>query len=152
MTWRSPGNDPTTSARPALLSAYDVVAMVEGQAVSPRGSRFVRSGCFWAWATVGVVGALGCVSLGPIAVAPAFICAVLLSRQPVARRSAAGLLAGGGLVCLLVAYLQRAGPGTTCWHTATAVGCDQHLDPLPWALVGVVLLVGALITRPRQSH
>ncbi len=31
-----------------------------------------------------------------------------------------------------VAWVQRAGPGTTCWQTATASGCDQHLNLWVW--------------------
>src|SRR5205807_6389321 len=74
---------------------------------------------FWAWAIVGAAGALGFVSLGPIALGPAMIAGVMMSASRVARQSALGLFAGAGLLCLFVAYVQRQGPGTTCWHTAT---------------------------------
>ena len=50
-----------------------------------------------------------------------------------------GLLSGAGVLLLYVAWAQRAGPGTTCWHTQTASGCDQNLNPLPWLLAGIVL-------------
>jgi hypothetical protein len=42
-----------------------------------------------------------------------------------------------------VAWVQRDGPGTTCWHTATGGGCDQHLNPLPWLVIGIALFVAA---------
>jgi hypothetical protein len=107
---------------------------------------------FWAWATVGAAGAIGLVSLGPIALGPAMIAGAALARSRGARQSALGLFAGAGLLCLFVAYLQRQGPGTTCWHTATGGGCDQHLNPLPWLIVGLMLLVGALVGQSRHSR
>jgi hypothetical protein len=36
-----------------------------------------------------------------------------MTASRAARQSALGLLAGAGLVCLFVAYVQREGPGTT---------------------------------------
>lgn len=102
---------------------------------------------FWAWAAVGAVGALGMVSLGPIALGPALIASAALSTSRTARRSTFGLLAGAGLVSLFIAYVQREGPGTTCWHTATAAGCDQHLNPIPWLSIGLLLLVGAILLQ-----
>jgi predicted membrane channel-forming protein YqfA (hemolysin III family) len=27
------------------------------------------------------------------------------------------------------------------WHTSTASGTDQYLDPLPWLVAGIVLVV-----------
>ena len=110
-----------------------------------------RWGWFWAWAAVGAAGALGLISLGPIALGPAVIAGVAISRSRTGSRSAFGLLAGAGLVSLFVAYVQRDGPGATCWHTATAAGCDQHLDPFPWLVVGVVLVIGAVIAQARSA-
>jgi hypothetical protein len=52
---------------------------------------------------------------------------------------------------LLIAYIQRQGPGTTCWHTATAGGCAQHLDPVPWLLSGLILLSGAILLQTRRG-
>jgi len=73
-----------------------------------------------------------------------------MARTRNGRRSLFGLLAGAGLLCLYVAYVQRDGPGTTCWHTATAAGCDQHLDPIPWLAVGVLLVAAALLGQMRH--
>jgi hypothetical protein len=105
--------------------------------------------CFWSWATVGALAAIGLVSLGPIALGPALIAGVALSASATGRRSRFGLVAGAGLVFLYVAYVQRQGPGTTCWHTATATGCNQHLNPIPWLLTGLVLLVAAIVLQTR---
>ena len=111
----------------------------------------VRCGWFWAWAAVGAAGALGLISLGPIALGAALIAGVAMSRSRSGSRSAVGLFAGAGLLSLFVAYVQRDGPGTTCWHTATAAGCDQHLNPIPWLVVGILLVVGAVIAQARHE-
>ena len=66
---------------------------------------------FWAWAMVGAAGAVGLASRGPIALGPAAIAGVAMTASRVARQSTLGLLAGAGLLCLFVAYVQREGPG-----------------------------------------
>jgi hypothetical protein len=50
-----------------------------------------------------------------------------------------------------VAWVQRDGPGTTCWRTATASGCDQHLNPLPWLLAGAALFVAGFVAHARRG-
>jgi hypothetical protein len=99
--------------------------------------------CFSAWAIVGGLAALGLVSLGPVALGPALLAGAALSANKSARRQRAGLLAGVGLLCVFIAYVQRRGPGTTSWHTATASGSDQHLNPIPWLVFGLLLIVVA---------
>lgn len=105
-------------------------------------------GCvwFWIWALNGVVWSLS-VEFGPLAAEPALLLSALLISRRAARRSAAGLLTGAGLPLLLIAYLQRQGPGATCYHTATRAGCDQHLNPIPWLLIGTVLVLTGLFTQ-----
>jgi hypothetical protein len=108
----------------------------------------------WGWfcvlAAIGAAAALGAVSLGPLAAVPAVIVAGTLVSRPKIRRSAFGLLSGAGFLLLYVAWVQRDGPGTTCWHTATASGCDQHLNPLPWLVLGILFVVtGAAVHAAR---
>ena len=102
---------------------------------------------FWAWALVGCAAALGFVSLGVLALAPVAVTGSLMASRSSIRRSAFGLLSGAGVLLLYVAWAQRAGPGTTCWQTANASGCDHHLNPLPWLLVGVALFVGGIVAH-----
>ena len=111
--------------------------------------RFHLGGCgwFWAWALVGCAAAVGAVSLGPLVLLPvALVGAVMASRESIAR-SASGLATGVGALLLVVAWLHRARPGTTCWHTATGSGCDQHLNPLPWLVIGVVFFSSGIVSH-----
>ena len=106
---------------------------------------------FWAWALVGCAAALGFVSLGVLALAPVALVGALMASRPTIRRSAFGLLSGGGALMLYVAWVQRAGPGTTCWQTARASGCDQHLNPLPWLFVGIAMFIGGIVACARRG-
>jgi hypothetical protein len=106
---------------------------------------------FWAWALIGCAAGLGFVSLGVLALAPVALTGSLMASPPSVRRSALGLLTGVGVLLLYVAWAQRAGPGTTCWQTAKASGCDQHLNPLPWLLVGTALFVGGIVAHARRG-
>lgn len=67
------------------------------------------------------------------------------------RASASGLLTGAGLPLLFVAYVQRDGPGTTCYRAANSVGCNQHLNPVPWLIIGAVLVLTGLLTQTLQG-
>jgi hypothetical protein len=74
----------------------------------------------------------------------------MASRNAI-RRSAFGFLSGVGMLLLYVAWVQRAGPGTTCWHTAQASGCSQHLNPLPWLLIGMGMFIGGIVGYARRA-
>jgi hypothetical protein len=105
---------------------------------------------FWAWAVLGCAAALGFVSLGVVVLAPVAIVGMSMASRPRIRRSAFGLLSGAGILLLYVAWVQRAGPGTTCWQAGTASGCDQHLNPLPWLLAGTTLFVAGIAAHARR--
>jgi hypothetical protein len=106
---------------------------------------------FLAWVLVGVGIAVGFVSLGVLTLVPSLILGAVLASVRTARRSALGLLVGLGLLLVFVAYVQRQGPGTTCWRTATASGCDQHLDPRPWLGAGLTLISVGLVGAWRRG-
>jgi hypothetical protein len=106
---------------------------------------------FWAWALLGCAAALGFVSLGVLVLAPVAVVGALMASKPAVRRSAFGLLTGVGVLLLYVAWVQRAGPGTTCWRTATASGCDQHLNPLPWLLAGLATFIAGIVGHARRG-
>ena len=108
-------------------------------------------GWFLVWAFLGAAVALGAVSLGPLLLLPVALFGVFLLTRPAVRRSAFGLLTGAGALLLCVAWVQRDAPGTTCWHTATASGCDQHLNPLPWLIAGAALVVLGFIAHAHRT-
>jgi hypothetical protein len=109
-------------------------------------------GSFAAWALVGFALALSAVSLGPLVSIPAAVVAVLMIRRPAARRSAFGAPVGAGLLLLFMAYVNREGPGTTCWENETTISCGGHLNPLPWLLLGVAFVVGGFVAYRLRRH
>jgi hypothetical protein len=106
---------------------------------------------FWAWAVLGCAAAVGALAFGMPALAAVVFAGALIAGQGRLRRPALGFVTGLGAPLLYVAWLNRAGPGVTCWGTATATGCDQHLNPLPWFLVGLVLFVGGVVAYSRRG-
>jgi hypothetical protein len=119
-----------------------------------------EAGHVWAWfavwLAVGVALAFSIVdglAYGLFVFPFAIAAAVLLIVRHHFDRSAWGLLCGAGLLSLYVAYVQRKGPGTVSWHTATASGSDTYMDPRPWLVAGVLLIavgVGAFLRRRRS--
>ena len=107
---------------------------------------------FWAWAAVGAL-AVSSLFLGVLTAPPALLLGALVATVGDRRhRSVFGLLTGAGLPLLWVAYVQRQGPGTTCWHTATSAGCDQYLNPVPWLIVGITLVLTGLVAHRRHNR
>jgi hypothetical protein len=111
------------------------------------------TGCawFWAWVLVGVGFAFGFVSfVGVFAALPSAAAAFFLARRrPV--RGVFGLVTGAGAMLLVIAYLQREGPGTVCTRTVTGVTCDQHLNPLPWLVLGLALFAAGVVAHARRA-
>jgi hypothetical protein len=102
------------------------------------------------WAFLGAAAAFGFLALGVLAAIPVALAVWLLTRRAELRRSAFGVLSGIGAILLFVAYVQRRGPGTVCWQTATGSGCDEYLNPWPWLIAGVVLVAAGLIAHARR--
>ncbi len=113
-------------------------------------------GWFLVWAVVGLAATFGLLSfITPAAVAGgvAILLAVWFAvRKPAFGASAFGAITGVGGMALVVAFLQRRGPGTVCWHTATASGCDDYLNPWPWLLVGLALVVTGVALQIRRMR
>jgi hypothetical protein len=109
-------------------------------------------GCrwFWAWALFGVAAAFGFLVIGILALGPIAVVGGVMAARPAIRHSAFGFVSGVGLVLLYVAWVQRAGPGTTCWQSGTSSGCDEHLNPLPWLVAGVASCVGGAVGHARR--
>jgi hypothetical protein len=105
---------------------------------------------FCAWAFLGTVSAFGLLIFGTLAVLPISLGVWLLVTPPSLRWSWFGVMTGVGVTLLYIAYVQRRGPGITCWHTARAAGCDEHLNPLPWLIVGAALVVLGFVAQARR--
>ena len=108
---------------------------------------------FGAWVLVGASGALGLISFGlAFLVLPAGLCAVLMGRRPVIRQSAFGALSGAGFLFLAIAYIYRDGPGTTCTRLPLGgMQCDEHLNPIPWLVLGILLVVAGVVGELRRA-
>ena len=119
--------------------------MSTGAPASPSKAPSTRLLWFLAWVAVGAGFAMSISALGIFAVPLALLAAVLLIVRHHATRSALGILVGMGLLSLYVAYVQRRGPGTVYWHTASASGSDTYLDPRPWLVAGIVLVVFGVV-------
>ena len=99
------------------------------------------------FALIGAGFILGFLTLSVLFVVPIVVAVVLMVVRPNVMKSSVGLMAGAGLVLIYVAYVQRRGPGTVCWQTATASGCDEYLNPWPWLVVGVALVVAGILAH-----
>lgn len=120
------------------------MSTTDKNASPPRGG-LSEWGWFFAWVALGVALALGAVSFGPLLLVPAAVVVALITSRRGLGRSALGLLTGAGIIALVIAYLQRKGPGTVYWHTATAGGADTYLDPRPWLTAGILLVAGGIL-------
>jgi len=110
---------------------------------------------FVAWALVGGLFGFASISFIVIAFIPAIVILILAITRKNLVPSGWGALAGLGVVPLLVAYIQRKGPGTVCWQSGTASGCDDYLNPWPWLIAGVVMVaigVGGQFIRMRRDR
>jgi hypothetical protein len=107
---------------------------------------------FLGWAAAGVVGAFAFAVFGTLAGVSIIVGLSLAATRPALRRSWFGFLVGAGTVSLYFAFLDRRGPGTFCWHTATAAGCDQYLSPWPWLVAGVSLFVAGCVGQALRAR
>jgi hypothetical protein len=110
---------------------------------------------FVAWVAVGAGVVFGFFLFSIFVMAAALLLGILAGLRPSFRRGAFGLLSGAGAISLWVAWVQRKGPGTVYWHTATASGSNQYLDPRPWLAAGLVLVlagVAAQLWRNRSAR
>lgn len=111
---------------------------------------------FALWCLIGGVGAVAALAVFSPAVLIVPLLVALggfMATRPGPRAGVPGLISGLGIPALVVAWLNRGGPGTRCWTSATGGGCDQLLDPWPWLLVGLAFCaagVGVFVRRRRS--
>ncbi|MEP6973207.1 MAG: hypothetical protein ABI869_03570 [Actinomycetota bacterium] len=107
---------------------------------------------FAVWALAGAALVFATLSFSILILLPVLIGVVVVASRPSLVRSAFGLVSGAGLLALYVAFLQRRGPGTVCWQTATASGCDEYLNPWPWLVIGLVLVAVGIVAQVRTMR
>jgi len=107
---------------------------------------------FVLWVFAGAGLALATISFSVLILVGVTIAVVVLATRRSFVQSAFGLVTGAGVLALYVAYVQRRGPGTVCWQTATAAGCDDYLNPWPWLVVGVVLVCAGVAAHIGQMQ
>jgi hypothetical protein len=116
------------------------------------------SGWIWfaGWAVVGAAyafGLLGALSIGMFVLPCALLATWYLARRRQSMTGVAGVLAGVGAPLLVLAYLNRGGPGLVC---AGGI-CEHRLSPWPWLIAGVLFVLlgvaGQVLTAHwRRSH
>jgi hypothetical protein len=116
---------------------------------------------FAAWAVVGltaILGALSILTIGIFVLPGAALLAGYLARRVRSAQAGPGLLTGAGVMLLIVACLNRGGPGTVCTGTTSAGGasCAQELSPWPWMTTGLCLIaagvaLGVILQARRNS-
>ena len=113
---------------------------------------------FAAWAVIGLLDALGLASMLTIGVFVAPIAAgltVLMSLHKAARRYWPGVVSGMGAIPLVLAYLNRGGPGYICTTSATGGQCQQEWNPWIFLTVAVALIatgIGVQTSRSDRAH
>lgn len=114
---------------------------------------------FWAWVIIGAIGGVALLSLGTIGLALIAIAYAALARLPSARRSRSGLLAGAGVVCLVVAYFERQGPsdcrligrfGSAAGSRVSSGPCVELVSPIPWLIIGALMVAAAIILLAKR--
>jgi hypothetical protein len=123
--------------------------------VKPQGTAVGRPALaawaeFFLWAVLGAIAGFALLAFGTLAAVPILLGVVLALTRPALRRSWFGAMTGVGAMSLLIAFGERHGPGTVCWRTATAAGCDQYLNPWPWAVAGVALVIAGFVAQARR--
>jgi hypothetical protein len=99
------------------------------------------------WFFVGALWSLSFISfIGVITLPIAIVVTALLCLRPGPRAGSVAALSGLAVPFLYVAWLNRSGPGTTC-RTFAGGGseCVEHMSPLPWLGIGVVLLLTGIV-------
>jgi len=95
---------------------------------------------FVAWAVVGAAyafGLLGVLSIGMFVLPCALLTTWYLARRRRSLDGVAGVLSGIGVPLLVLAMLNRGGPGVVC----DGGKCEQQFSPWPWLIAGVLFVL-----------
>jgi len=108
---------------------------------------------FFAWAAVGTGAFFTLITgftVGLLVLPLVLVALAALLIWPGSRTSAAlGLISGLGLMPVVVAYLNRGGPGNVCTTTATSQSCTTEWSPWPWLAAGLLLIAAGAVAFAR---
>jgi hypothetical protein len=114
---------------------------------------------FWLWAVVGVGYGFAISAIGLFTVPLSLIATIFLLTRRRTRASAYGVLVGIGVPLLVVAFLNREGPGTVCHSIDGGRGtqCEDLYDPRKWLAIGLLFVAAGvagqlLAARSRVSR
>lgn len=97
------------------------------------------------WGTVGGLvglGILGMASIGIFVLVIALLLSVVGAIHPASRSTVAvAAVPCVGIAPLAVALNNLGGPGERCYSSPNSVSCGELLNPWPFAIVGIVLVV-----------
>jgi hypothetical protein len=103
---------------------------------------------FAAWAGCGASATLilvGAFTFGPLAIVPAAVFAGIALLLGGTNLSAVGAASGVGVWGLVVAWLNRGGPGESCVTSTAGITCTQRWAPWPFWVAGILLVVTPMI-------
>ena len=78
----------------------------------------------------------------------ALLATVYLARRNPAAHTATGILSGIGVPLLIVAFLNREGPGMICHGTE----CAQQYSPWPWLIAGILFALLGIAAYVLLAH
>jgi len=111
---------------------------------------------FIAWVGIGVgfvFALLGAMTVGIFVLPVVGGFAILVTSRSGSIVGVPGLISGGSLPLFYVAYLNRDGPGTICRSFAGGGSeCVEEWSPVPWLVLGVVLLLGGMAVFVRGNR
>lgn len=114
---------------------------------------------FAAWALCGASAAfvlVGAFAVGPLAIVPTALFALLAVRLGGANLSSVGVVTGIGAWCFVVAWLNRGGPGNVCTTDQHGTLCQSEWAPWPFWIAGALSTVIPLVLmahrRVRARH
>jgi hypothetical protein len=108
---------------------------------------------FLGWCAAGAAACFGVLSLpsvGPFVLLGAVVLVVWLWSVFGRGWATGGLLTGGALPLLYVAWLNRDGPGEVCTSTAAGHTCGQESSPWPLLVAAIVLVVAGVVAYSRR--
>jgi hypothetical protein len=113
----------------------------------------VRRRWFVAWMLVGaLIGLVFAAAFASLPLLPFVAAGIILLARGERVRGASGALVGAALPLLLVAYLNRHGPGEYCTAIPGGEKCGDEWSPWPWLIAALLLIAAGVIGFRRSAR